>query len=140
MAQRLITTVKLELQAGNAAMMDLGKMLAPHGIAAMEVKKRYDAQTAAFPGEIIPVVVSIYEDRSWNLELKTPPTAFLIKQVLRRKGAAQPGKDTPIMISRKDLEQVARRKLPDLNTDDIDAAMKQIEGTARSMGVRVIED
>ena len=71
------------------------------------------------------------------MQLKTPPTAFLIKQLIRGKAAARPGHDQPLMITEKELEGVARRKLPDLNTDDLDAAMRQIDGTARSMGVRV---
>lgn len=138
MAQKkLVAQVKLELQAGNAAMVDLGKMLGPHGVATMEIKKRYDADTARFSGDVIPAIVLVYEDRSWDLQLKTPPTAFLIKQLTRGKGAARPGHDQPSTITEKELEAVARRKLPDLNTDDLDAAMRQIEGTARSMGVRV---
>lgn len=132
-----IAQVKLELDAGNAAMVDLGKMLAPHGVATMEVKKRYDAETARFRGEVIPAIVRVYEDRSWDLELRTPPTAFPIKQLVRGKGSARPGHDQPLTITERELEAVARRKLPDLNTDDLGAAMRQIEGTARSMGVRV---
>ncbi|MEO6533008.1 MAG: 50S ribosomal protein L11 [Pseudolysinimonas sp.] len=138
MAQkRLIAQVKIELDAGNAAMVDLGKMLGPHGEPTMEIKRRYDAETAKFQGEVIPAVVSVYEDRSWDYLLKTPPTAFLIRKLIRRKGAAQPGHDQPIMITESELEAVARRKLPDLNTSDLSAAMRQVEGTARSMGVRV---
>lgn len=139
MAQkRLLGRVKLELQAGNAAMVDLGKMLGPHGVPAMEVKRRYDAETAGFRGEVIPAIVSVYEDRSWALQLKTPPTSFLIKQAIGGKGAARPRYDQPVTITRKDLEAVARRKLPDLNTKDIGAAMRQVEGTARSMGIHVL--
>ena len=132
-----IAQVKLELDAGNAAMVDLGKMLGPHGVATMEVKKQYDAETARFRGEVIPAIVRVYEDRSWDLELRTPPTAFLIKQLVRGQGSARPGLDQPLTITERELEAVARRKLPDLNTDDLGAAMRQIEGTARSMGVRV---
>lgn len=93
-----IAQVKLELDAGNAAMVDLGKMLGPHGVATMEVKKRYDAETARFRGEVIPAIVRVYEDRSWDLELRTPPTAFLIKQLVRGKGSARPGHDQPLTI------------------------------------------
>ncbi|MEV1132387.1 50S ribosomal protein L11 [Agromyces sp. NPDC049794] len=133
----VVAQVKLELHAGNAAMVDLGKMLGPHGVPPIEVKRRYDAETSRSSGEVIPAIVIIYEDRSWDLQLKTPPTAFLIKQLIRGKGAAHPGHDQPLTITEKELERVARRKLPDLNTDNLDAAMRQIEGTARSMGVRV---
>lgn len=134
----LLTKVTLELQAGDAAMVDLGKMLGPHGVPAMEVKRRYDAETSHLRGEVIPAIVSVYEDRSWDLQLRTPPTAFLLKQVIRGKGAARPRHDQPATITPKDLEAVARRKLPDLNTDDVSAAMRQVEGTARSMGIRVL--
>lgn len=132
-----LTTLTIELQAGDAAMVDLGKMLGPIGVPAMEIKRRYDAETAGFRGEVIPAVITVHEDRSWDLRLKTPPTSFLIKKVIRDKGAGRPGHDRPLTISEADLEAVARRKLPDLNTDDLGAAMCQVEGTARSMGVRV---
>lgn len=133
-----LTTLTIELQAGEAAMVDLGKMLGPLGVPAMEVKRRYDSETAGFRGEVIPAVVSVYEDRSWDLRLKTPPTSFLIRQILQGKGADRPGHDRSRSITASDLEAVARRKLPDLNTNDVDAAIRQIEGTARSMGIRVL--
>lgn len=85
----------------------------------------------------IPAIVLVYEDRSWDFQLTTPPTAFLIKQLVRGRGVARPGHDKPLTITEKDMEVVARRKLPDLSTDDLGAAMRQIEGTARSMGFRV---
>lgn len=132
-----IAEVKLQLDAGNASMVDLGKALAPLGVATIEIKRRYDAETAERSGEVIPAVVTVFDDKSWHLQLKTPPTAFLIKQVIRRKGAAQPGHDHAATITMQDLEAIARRKLPDLNTRDVKAAMKQVEGTARSMGVQV---
>src|SRR4051812_44504051 len=123
MAQkRLVAHVKLELQAGNAAMIDLGKMLGPHGVATLDVKRRYDAETAQLAGEVIPAVVLVFEDRSWDLQLRTPPTAFLIKQLIRDKGSARPGHDQTATITESDLERVARRKLPDLNTEDLAAA------------------
>ena len=138
MAQnKRVAAVKIELQAGNAAMVDLGKALGPHGVATMEVKKRYDAETAKHSGEVIPAIITVYEDRSWDLELKTPPTAFLIKQAIRGKGSARPGHDQVATLTEGQLEEIARRKLPDLNTSELPAAMRQIEGTARSMGVRV---
>ncbi|WP_166354446.1 uL11 family ribosomal protein [Phytoactinopolyspora limicola] len=132
-----LAVIKIELEAGNAAMVDLGKALGPHGVATMEVKRRYDADTARHAGEIIPAIVSVYDDRSWDLRTTTPPTAFLIKQVIRRDGAARPGHQSVATITARDLEAIARRKLPDLNTTNIQAAIRQIEGTARSMGVRV---
>lgn len=135
--KKTIARVTLELQGGDAAMVDLGKMLGPHGVPAIEVKRRYDAETTRFTGEVIPTVVTVYEDRTWDLRLKTPPTSFLLKRAVGGMGATRPGHDEPRTISLDDLEAVARRKLPDLNTDDVAAAMRQVEGTARSMGIRV---
>lgn len=103
----------------------------------MEVKRRDDAEAARFSGEVIPAIVLVDEDRTWDLQLKTPPTTFLIRQLIRGEGVARPGHDQPVTLTEKELEAVARRKLPDLNTDGLDAAMRQIEGAARSMGVRV---
>jgi large subunit ribosomal protein L11 len=133
--------IALELEAGNAAMVDIGKMLGPTGINTRQLKLDYDAATAGQRGEIVPVVVTVFEDRSYALRYKTPPTSYLIRTVLGlRSGASKPGSQVVAKMSRVQLRQVAERKLPDLNTDDIDAAMRQIAGTARSMGVLVEDD
>lgn len=137
MARKMVAKVTLELQAGNAAMIDLGKMLGPHGVATIEVKRRYDSETVSFRGDIIPAVVSVFDDRTWDIAYKTPPTSFLIKQVIRAKGAARPGHDIVATMTTQELRHIAERKLPDLNTISVESAMKQIEGTARSMGIRV---
>lgn len=137
MPRALIARVTLELQAGNAAMIDLGKMLGPHGVPTIEVKRRYDGDTAKPVGEVIPAIVSIFDDRTWDMSYKTPPTSFLIKQIIRGKGASRPGNEVVGTLTTEELRRIAERKLPDLNTSDVEAAMKQIEGTARSMGVRV---
>jgi large subunit ribosomal protein L11 len=136
--KRITRTVTLELDAGNAAMVDIGKMLGPTGINTRQLKTEYDAATAGQRGDIVPVVVTIYEDRSFDMKLKTPPTAFLIRKTLGlTSGSPRPGSQIMAKLSRQQLRQVAERKLPDLNTDDIEQAMKQVAGTARSMGVQI---
>jgi large subunit ribosomal protein L11 len=133
--------VTLELAAGDAAMVDIGKMLGPTGVNTRQVKLDYDAATASQRGDIVPVVVTIFEDRSFALRYKTPPTAYLIRKVLGvASGSAKPGSQTVAKMSRRQLREVAERKLPDLNTDDLEAAMRQVAGTARSMGVLIADE
>ncbi|MEC3979562.1 uL11 family ribosomal protein [Amycolatopsis sp. H20-H5] len=129
--------VTIELAAGNAPVVDLGKMLGQTGINLVQLKKDYDTATAAQRGDIVPVVVTVFEDRSFDLLLKTPPTAFLIRKALGRKGSARPGHESAGTLSKDVLRGIAQRKLPDLNTADVEAAMRTIAGTARSMGVGV---
>ncbi|ONI78874.1 50S ribosomal protein L11 [Actinosynnema sp. ALI-1.44] len=119
--------VTMALPAGEAPVAELGKMLGMTGVNLVALKKEYDSLTAAQRGEIVPAVITIFDDRSFQLTLKTPPTSFLIKQAVN-------GSRT---LTREQLRAIAQRKLPDLNTVDIDAAMRTVEGTARSMGVRV---
>ena len=140
-AQKKVARVlTLELDAGNAAMVDIGKMLGPTGINTRQVKQDYDAATAGQRGDVVPVVVTIFEDRSFALRYKTPPTAYLIRKVLALAGGSpRPGGQLVAKMSRRQVREVAERKLPDLNTDDIEAAMRQVAGTARSMGVLVTE-
>ncbi|MDO3705522.1 50S ribosomal protein L11 [Micromonospora sp. C28SCA-DRY-2] len=133
--------VKLELDAGNAAMVEIGKMLGPTGVNTRQVKIDYDAATAGQRGDIVPVVVTIFEDRSYALEYRTPPTSYLIRRILGlSKGSGRPAADSVAKMSREQLREVALRKLPDLNTDDVEAAMKQVAGTARSMGVLIADE
>jgi large subunit ribosomal protein L11 len=131
--------VTLELPAGDAPMVDLGKMLGQTGVNLVEVKRSYDASTAGQRGEVVPVVVSVFEDRSFELRLKTPPTSFLIKKAVGGKGSARPGHAGAGTLTHDQLRAIAERKLPDLNTTDLEAAMRTIAGTARSMGVSVVE-
>ncbi|MBF9128417.1 50S ribosomal protein L11 [Plantactinospora sp. S1510] len=133
--------ITLELDAGNAAMVDVGKMLGPTGVNTRALKLDYDAATAAQRGEVVPVVVTVFEDRSYALRYKTPPTAYLIRKVLGLPGgSARPGTQAVAKMSRQQLRDVAERKLPDLNTDDVEAAMRQVAGTARSMGVLIADE
>lgn len=128
----------LELEAGNAAMVDIGKMLGPTGVNTRQVKLDYDAATAGQRGDVVPVVVTVFEDRTYALRYKTPPTAYLIRRALGlAKGAARPGHEVVATLSPAQLRAIAERKLPDLNTDDVAAAMRQVAGTARSMGVLI---
>ena len=130
--------VTLALEAGNAAMVDLGKMLGPTGANMRAVKLEYDEATSKQRGEIIPVVVTVFEDRSHQLVYKTPPTSFLIRKSLGiQSGASNPLTQTVGTLSQTQIKELAERKLPDLNANDLDAAIKVVAGTARSMGVKV---
>ena len=132
--------VTLALEAGNAAMVDLGKMLGPTGANMRAVKVEYDEATSKQRGEIIPVVVTVFEDRSHQLTYKTPPTSFLIRKALGiQSGASNPLTQTVGTLSGQQIKEIAERKLPDLNANDLDAAIKVVAGTARSMGVKVAE-
>lgn len=133
--------VTIALPAGDAPMADLGKMLGPAGVNLVQIKRDYDAATAARRGDIVPVVVTVFEDRSVELRYKTPPTAFLIRKALGlASGSPRPGGQVIAKISRQQLREIAEVKLPDLNTADLEAAMRQVAGTARSMGVLVADD
>jgi large subunit ribosomal protein L11 len=129
--------VTIEMQAGDAPMMDLGKMLGQTGVNLVEVKRAYDAATATQRGDLVPAVVTVFDDRSFDLRLKTPPTSFLIRKALGGKGSARPGHQSAGQLTRAQLRVVAERKLPDLNTTDVEAAMRIVAGTARSMGVSI---
>ncbi|APU14292.1 MULTISPECIES: uL11 family ribosomal protein [Actinoalloteichus] len=137
--QRKTFEATLELEAGNAAMVDLGKMLGPTGVNTRNVKLEYDENTSAHRGEIVPVVVSVFEDRTYKLRYKTPPTSFLIRQAMGAKsGSERPGHVPGGTISKEQVQAIAERKMPDLNAGgDLEAAMKIVAGSARSMGVTV---
>ncbi|HWC80085.1 MAG TPA: 50S ribosomal protein L11 [Pseudonocardiaceae bacterium] len=128
----------LELEAGNAAMVDLGKMLGPTGVNTRNVKLEYDEATGANRGDIVPVVVTVFEDRSYSLRYKTPPTSFLIRKELGLKsGSETPGHKTAGSISTTQLRSIAERKMVDLNANSIEDAVKVVAGSARSMGISV---
>jgi large subunit ribosomal protein L11 len=131
--------ITLEMPAGDAPMVDLGKMLGQTGVNLVEVKRSYDASTAGQRGDVVPAVVTVFDDRSFELLLKTPPTAFLIKKALGGKGSAWSGHEKAGSLTTAQLRVIAERKLPDLNTTDVAAAMRVIAGTARSMGVSIVE-
>ena len=139
MAKKVAATIKLQIPAGAASPAPpVGPALGGASINIMEFCKAFNAQTQGGNGVITPVVVTVYEDRSFTFVTKTPPAAVLIRQVLNLdKGSAEPHKLKVANLSRDQLRQVAETKMPDLNANDIDAAMKIVAGTARSMGVTV---
>ena len=139
MAKKVLTTIKLQAIAGQASPAPpVGPALGQHGINIMEFCKAFNAQTQSDTGTVIPVVITVYEDRSFTFITKTPPAAVLIRQVLRiPKGSGEPNRNKVGTITQAQLREIAERKLPDLNAHDIEQAAKIIAGTARSMGVEV---
>jgi len=136
--KRVAAIVSVQLDAGQANMAKVGQALGPHGANIVEVVRSYTAATEKHRGEIIPAVITIYEDRSFALVTKTPPTSQLLRTAAGlTKGSARPDGDPVATLSRTQVRGVAQRKLPDLNTDDLDAAEKIITGTARSMGIAI---
>ncbi len=137
--KKIASLVKVQLQAGAATPAPpVGTALGPHGVNIMEFCKAYNAATEAMRGNVVPVEITIYEDRSFTFVTKTPPAAELIKKAAGlTKGSAVPQKDKVGKLSRDQVRDIAATKMPDLNATDIDAAMKIVEGTARSMGVTV---
>lgn len=141
MAKKVTAVVKLQIQAGKATPAPpVGSSLGPYGINMMDFIKNYNEQTASMVGQVVPVVVTIYEDRSYTFVLKAPPVADLIKTALGLpKGSATPGKTHVGALTRDQLREIAERKMKELNANDIEAAMHIVAGTARSMGVAVEE-
>ena len=139
--KKVAAIVKVALNAGAATPAPpVGTALGPHGVNIMEFCKRYNAETEPMRGNVIPVEITIYEDRSFTFITKTPPAAELIKKAAGiQKGSGVPHRDKVGKISRDQVRDIATTKLPDLNANDVDAAMKIVEGTARSMGVTVAE-
>jgi large subunit ribosomal protein L11 len=139
--KKIMTTVKLQIPAGQATPAPpVGTALGPHGVNIMEFCKQYNAMTQSQAGQIIPVEVTIYEDRSFSLVTKTPPAAVLIRQKAGiEKGSGEPNRNKVGTLRRAQVKEIAEIKLPDLNAETVDAAMRIIEGTARSMGVTVVD-
>ncbi len=137
--KRVTALVKIQLPAGQATPAPpVGTALGPHGVQTMEFCKQYNAATEDRRGSVIPVEISIYDDRTFSFILKTPPTAVLLRQAAGLdKGAATSGRETVGSVSDTQVAEIAKVKLPDLNTSDIDAAKRQVAGTARSMGIAV---
>ena len=139
MAKKVLTTIKLQANAGQASPAPpVGPALGQHGINIMEFCKAFNAQTQSGNGTITPVEVTVYEDRSFTFITKTPPAAVLIKQAIKiNKGSGEPNRTKVGTITQAQLEDIAARKLDDLNAHDVQQAAKIIAGTARSMGVEV---
>ncbi|NOX20863.1 MAG: 50S ribosomal protein L11 [Nitrospirae bacterium] len=141
MAKEVIAEVRLQIPAGKASPAPpVGPALGPHGINIMDFCKQFNAKTEAMGDTIIPVVLTIYSDRSFSFITKTPPASELIKKAANiLKGSSNPGKDMVGKITMEQVKEIAKTKLPDLNAYSLDEAVRIIMGTARSMGVEVVE-
>ena len=140
MAQKqVLTTVKIQIPAGSASPAPpVGTALGPHGVAIMDFCKEYNANTEDKRGQIIPVEITIYEDRSFTFITKTPPTSYLVRQAAGlEKASENPGREEAGTITWAQVEEIAEVKMPDLNALDIEGAKQQVAGTARSMGISV---
>ena len=141
MAKRRITAVvKIEIQAGKATPAPpVGTALGPHGVAIMDFCKQYNAATESQIGTIVPVEITVFEDRSFTFVLKTPPAAVLLRQKAGvEKGSSAPGKEEAGSVTEAQIAEIAAIKMPDLNANDLEAAKQQVRGTARSMGLKVV--
>ncbi len=139
MAKKVVANVKLQVQAGKATPAPpVGSALGPHGINIMDFCKAFNAKTAKQEGLIIPAVVTIYSDRTYSFVTKTPPASILLKRAANiAKGSAEPNKTKVGKVTMKQVREIAQTKMPDLNASDLDAAVKIVLGTARSMGMEV---
>ncbi len=137
--KKVLAMVKIQLEAGSATPAPpVGTALGPHGVQTMEFCKQYNAATENQRGTVIPVEITIYEDRSFTFVLKTPPTPVLLRQAAGLdKGSSTAGRAEAGSVTDDQVTEIAKVKLPDLNTGDLDAAKKQVVGTARSMGITV---
>jgi large subunit ribosomal protein L11 len=137
--RRVSAVIKIELPAGAASPAPpVGTALGPHAVNIMDFVRQYNDATKDQAGNIVPVEITIYEDRSFSFVLRTSPAAVLLRKAAGvEKGSAEPHREKVGSVTRDQVREIAKIKLPDLNTDDIDAAMKVVEGTARSMGITV---
>ena len=137
--RRVVAVVKIQLPAGAATPAPpVGTALGPHGVQTMEFCKQYNAATESQRGTIVPVEITIYEDRSFTFILKTPPTTVLLREAAGvEKGTGLAGRENAGSITDAQLTEIAKKKMPDLNANDLESAKKQVAGTARSMGISV---
>ena len=135
----VLAQIKLQIPAGKASPAPpVGPALGQHGVAIMDFCQAFNAETKNQDGLIIPVVISVYQDRTFSFITKTPPAAVLLKRAANIvSGAAEPNKETVGTVTRQQVEEIARTKMPDLNVYDVEAAMKIVAGTARSMGIKI---
>ncbi|MDZ7579816.1 MAG: 50S ribosomal protein L11 [Deltaproteobacteria bacterium] len=139
MAKKVMAMIKLQVEAGKAnPSPPIGPALGQHGVNIMDFCKAFNARTADDAGTITPVVITVYQDRSFTFITKTPPAAVLLKKAAKiAKGAGDPKRDRVGKVTRAQIEEIAKQKMVDLNANDVDAACKIIEGTARSMGIEI---
>jgi large subunit ribosomal protein L11 len=137
--RKVAAVIKIELPAGQATPAPpVGTALGPHAVNIMDFVKQYNAATAAQAGSVIPVEITIYEDRTFSFVLKTPPAAVLLRKAAGvEKGSAEPHREKVGSVTRAQVREIAETKMPDLNALDIEGAMRVVEGTARSMGITV---
>lgn len=141
MAKKVTAVVKLQIPAGKAnPAPPVGSALGPHGINIMGFCKEFNEKTASEAGMIIPAVITIYEDRSFTFVLKTPPAAVLLKKAAGvERGSGKPNREKVAKVTKEQVREIAQQKMVDLNAANLDAAIKMVEGTARSMGIVVVE-
>ncbi|GAB6888600.1 50S ribosomal protein L11 [Desulfothermus okinawensis JCM 13304] len=141
MAKKEIAKIKLQIPAGSAnPSPPVGPALGQHGVNIMEFCKAFNAKTSDQKGMIIPVVITVYQDRSFTFITKTPPASVLLKKAAKvDKGSSEPKKDIVGKVTMQQVEEIAKIKMPDLNCSDLDAAVRTIMGTARSMGIEVVK-
>ncbi len=141
MAKKEIAKIKLQIEAGKAnPAPPVGPALGQHGVNIMEFCKAFNAKTQNDAGMIIPVVITVYQDKSFSFITKTPPAAVLLKKAAGiEKGSSVPNKDKVGKVTKKQVEEIAKVKLPDLNTTSLEAAVRTIEGAARSMGIEIVD-
>ena len=142
MAKKVKVILKLNLPGGTAnPAPPVGPALGQHGVNIMEFIQQYNAKTADMKGQIVPALVTIFEDRSFKFELKTPPVSALIKQALNLKmGSGEPNKKKVGSITMDQIRAIAEKKLADMNTTNVESAMQMVKGTAKSMGINIIEN
>lgn len=141
MAKKVVAQVRLQLPAGKATPAPpVGPALGQRGINIMEFCKRFNAETADKVGMILPVIVTVYEDRSFSFIVKTPPASFLLKRAANiETGSGEPKRKIVGKVTRKQVEEIAKLKMPDLTANDLEAAVKIIEGAAKSMGIEIVD-
>ena len=141
MAKKVVGQIKLQLPGGQATPAPpVGPALGQHGLNIMDFCKAFNARTQQQAGVIIPVVITVYADRTYSFITKTPPASFLLRQAAGvQKGSGVPNREKVGKVTRAQVEEIAKTKLPDLNTDSLESAMRTVMGTARSMGIEVVD-
>jgi len=141
MAKKVTAIIKLQIPAGKAnPAPPVGPALGQHGLNIMAFCKEYNARTASMTGSIVPVEITVFQDRTFEFQLKTPPTTDLLKKAAGvEKGSAEPKRSTAGQVTRSQIREIAEQKMADLNTTEVENAMRMVEGTARSMGIAVVD-
>lgn len=141
MAKKVKTQIKLQIPAGKATPAPpVGPALGQHGLNIQDFVQKFNAATAKMAGDVVPVVITVYEDRTFSFVMKTPPASDLLKKAAGvEKGSGKPLQEKVGKVKRSQIREIAQKKMPDLNTDNLESAMRTIEGTARQMGLEVVD-